>query len=163
MIYEKIRALLDKCHVTYQIFEHTPVRTIEDARELVPHLSHNLLKTVVFRIKDGNWILAAIQSDKQIHYKKLADALGVKRTELRSISAKEVESEIGYQIGGVGPFPIRTDVDVIFDESLKKFTRVFCGSGRNDRTIQILFSDLLTVSGGKIHPLSMHSIEKTNH
>ena len=58
-------------------------------------------------------MLAAVEGDGRIHYKRLADALGRRRTELRSVAPVDVEDELGFQIGGVRRFPTRDDVSVV--------------------------------------------------
>lgn len=153
MVYETVIQMLARSGFAFKIHEHQPVTTIAEANQKVPHLTHNLIKTVVFRIKDADWVLAAASGSARIHYKKLGDALGVKRTTLRSIAPDQVESELGFEIGGVGPFPVRPDVYVIFDERLRHVGNVFCGSGRNTRTIEMDVADLIAVSGGAIHPI----------
>jgi len=52
---------------------------VEEAFAKAPRLTQNLLKIVVFRIKAGDWILATVAGNVRIHYKKLADAMGVNR------------------------------------------------------------------------------------
>ena len=56
MIYAKVIQLLEQSGATFHIHEHPPVTTIDEARQKVPHLTHNLLTTVVFRIKDSDVI-----------------------------------------------------------------------------------------------------------
>ena len=133
--YTAVLALLNSHPGTYSLHEHEAVITLEDAALKVPHLCENLLKTVVFRIKDGDWILAAVTGHQRIHYKKLADALGVKRTDLRAIAPQDVVTELGFEIGGVGPFAIRDDIRVVIDAAVTG--TVFCGSGRNTCTIEM--------------------------
>jgi Cys-tRNA(Pro)/Cys-tRNA(Cys) deacylase len=153
MIYRTVVELLENSGAIYRMHRHEPVTTIEQARQKVPHLTHNLLKTIVFRIKDTAWILAAVNGDARIHYKKLADAVAVKRRALRSISPDQVESELGFEIGGVGPFPVRPDIQVVFDRSVGGTGNVFCGSGRNTRTVEMDIADLIDLTGGSVHPL----------
>ena len=145
--------MLEASGVPYRLHTHPPVTTVDEAFVKAPHLTHNLLKTVVFRIKDDDWILAAVTGDVRIHYKKLADALSVKRKALRSIAPGEVESELGFQIGGVGPFPVRSDVRTVFDANLERLGCVFCGSGRNTETVEIGIDDLIRLSRGCVYPI----------
>jgi Cys-tRNA(Pro)/Cys-tRNA(Cys) deacylase len=154
MVYNKIIQLLEQSGATFQVHAHPAVTTIEEAHRKVPHLTRNLLKTVVFKIKDANWILAAVNGNDRIHYKKLADALDVKRTQLRSIAPDQVESELGFDVGGVGPFPVRKDIRVVFDSSVAQLGRVFCGSGENIHTIEIEITDLIEISNGRVYPIS---------
>lgn len=153
MVYEKVITMLEQSGAAFQLHEHPVVTTIDVAKQKVPHLTHNLLKTVVFKIKGADWILAAVQSYDRIHYKKLADAVGVKRTQLRSIAPEQVESDLGFEIGGVGPFAVREDIQVVFDASLKDLGPIFCGSGKNTRTIEMGAQDLIGLSKGCVYPI----------
>jgi Cys-tRNA(Pro)/Cys-tRNA(Cys) deacylase len=153
MIYANIIAMLKQSGCSFNVHEHAPVTTIDQARQKVPHLTTNLLKTIVFRIKEADWILAAVAGDGRIHYKKLADALKVKRRDLRSIAPDQVESELGFEIGGVGPFPFREDIRVVFDETVATLGNVFCGSGKNTRTIEMKSSDLIDLASGRVYPI----------
>jgi Cys-tRNA(Pro)/Cys-tRNA(Cys) deacylase len=153
MVYTKVIDMLEKSGFPYAVHEHTPVTTVDEAHQKVPHLTRNLLKTVVFRIKDAQWILAAVTGNVRIHYKRLADAMAVKRRDLRSISPEQVESELGFQIGGVGPFPVRRDIRVVFDQTLAPLDTVFCGSGKNTRTIEMRCDDLIALADGRVYPI----------
>ena len=153
MAYDKVIAMLERSGSDFQLHDHPVVTTIEEARAKVPHLTRNLLKTVVFRIKGAEWVLAAVQGFDRIHYRKLADAMGVKRTQLRSIAPDQVESELGFEIGGVGPFAVREDIRVVFDASLEGVGTIFCGSGKNTRTVEMDADDLIALSDGIMYPI----------
>jgi Cys-tRNA(Pro)/Cys-tRNA(Cys) deacylase len=153
VVFTKVIEMLEQSGFPYAVHEHAPVITVDEAHLKVPHLTHNLLKTVVFRIKDAHWILAVVTGNVRIHYKKLADAMDVKRRDLRSISPEQVEAELGFQIGGVGPFPVREDIRVVFDQTLAPLGNVFCGSGRNTRTIEMKSADLIQLAKGRVYPI----------
>ncbi|MGI9289027.1 MAG: aminoacyl-tRNA deacylase [Pseudomonadales bacterium] len=152
--FDQVERLLKDAAVTYQIHSHIPVSTIDDARQKVPHLTHNLLKTVVFQIKNNGWILAAVDSLARIHYKHLADAVGVNRTDLRSVPADLIQEVTGFELGGVGPFPIRDDLQVVIDENLRGVENVYCGSGRCDRTVEIALQDLIELGHATVYSIS---------
>ncbi|MDO6459619.1 YbaK/EbsC family protein [Granulosicoccaceae sp. 1_MG-2023] len=150
--YNSVIALLDQHQCPYRCHEHEAVVSLDEAREKVPHLCENLLKTVVFRIKDGGWVLAAVAGQARIHYKLLADALGIKRTALRAMAPQDVESALGFQIGGVGPFAINPQISVVLDAQIRG--QVFCGSGRNTCTIGMAVTDLIRISKARVAPLT---------
>ena len=150
MAYDHILSLLKDSGLPYTLHDHPPVTTIEDARAKVPHLTVNLIKTVVFHIKDSHWILAGVNGTDRIHYKHLGDALGVNRKLLRSVSPSEVEAELGFQIGGVGPFQVNENIRIILDQELMNAGTVFCGSGKNTVTIEMTVHDLAAVTGARI-------------
>ena len=151
--YDKILNLLETGGAEYRLHDHIPIRTIDEALEKVPHLTKNLLKTVVFRIKDGGWILAAVGGTDRIHYKQLGECFGVNRRNLRSVSPEEVQSDLGFEVGGVGPFPVAENVMVVVNEGLKGLGRIFCGSGLNTKTVEIDLADLVRLSEARVYPI----------
>lgn len=153
MIYTKVIEMLEQSHRAFRIHKHPPVTTIEEAQQKVPHLTRNLLKTIVFRIKNSDWVLAAVKGSSRIHYKKLGDAMGVNRKILRSIAPDQVASELGFEIGGVGPFPVRPDIRVVFDATVAQLDDIFCGSGRNTLTVEMRAADLISITGGCVYPI----------
>lgn len=153
MIYEEVIELLRRNGVPFQVHEHPPVVSIEEATVRASHLLEGLLKTVVFKVKDAFWVLAAVRCQDRIDYRRLADALQINRKQLRSLSPEDVEKALGFEIGGVGPIPLNDNVKVIFDSHLETAAMVRFGSGSNTRTIELDFKDLLRVSGGKLFPI----------
>jgi Cys-tRNA(Pro)/Cys-tRNA(Cys) deacylase len=153
MAYATVIEMLEGSGAAYRIHHHAAVTTIEEAHRKVPHLTRNLLKTVAFEIKPAAWVLAAVGGRDRIDYRRLADAVGVNRRALRSMAPDQVESELGFAVGGVGPFPVRDDVRVVFDAAIQPSTQVFCGSGMNTRTVEINAADLIALSGGMVHSI----------
>ena len=153
-VHQKVVQMLEQSGVPHRLHRHPPVCTIDEARKKVPHLTRNLLKTVVFRIKNAGWVLASVDGDRRIDYRMLGASLGVSRRTLRSISPGEVEATLGFQIGGVGPFPIRHDVSVIVDAAVSGEGGVFCGSGRNTLTVEIELTALIALTGARVCPIS---------
>lgn len=142
MAHQKVMHMLETGGFPYTVHTHPKVCTIDDAERLVPHLTHNLIKTVVFRIKDSHWILAAVNGHARIDYKRLARAFGVNRKLIRAVSPDTVEEQLGFEIGGTGPFPIMDTIKIIMDESLAGVGAIFCGSGKNTVTIEMDITDL---------------------
>lgn len=152
--YDTITATLAGNGCEYRIHTHEPIVTVEDALTKVPHLTGNLLKTIVFKIKDGDWILAAVYHFDRIDYKKLAQVFGVNRTKIRSIAPEQVSTDLGFEVGGVGPFPVGENVKVVFDEAAGDLGQIFCGSGKNTHTVEISMQDLLALTGAAVAPIS---------
>jgi Cys-tRNA(Pro)/Cys-tRNA(Cys) deacylase len=153
MAYHRIINMLNSSGVEFRVHAHEPIRIIEEARKKAPRLSLNLLKTIVFRIKDSHWILAAVNGTNRIDYRKLADAFGVKRRAVRSVSSDHVKKALGFEVGGVGPFPVREDVKIVFDDRLAGLGKIFCGSGKNTLTIEIEIADLISLTCGIVFPI----------
>jgi Cys-tRNA(Pro)/Cys-tRNA(Cys) deacylase len=97
--------------------------------------------------------LAGLRGHDRLRYPLLAQAVGLNRRDVTSLSPAEVAAALGFEVGGVGPFALREDVVVLFDGRLPDMGLVYCGSGRNTVTIAIDFADLQRVSDGRVVPL----------
>jgi Cys-tRNA(Pro)/Cys-tRNA(Cys) deacylase len=133
--------------IAFRVHEHVVSRTVADAVATLPFPPEQYLKTVVFRVKNGPWVLAACRGADRVKYRKLAAALGVKRAEIVQPARDEVEDALGYAIGGICPIPpdgtARTIIDATAAATLDI---VFCGIGRNDRTLEIRIADLIAAA-----------------
>ncbi len=148
-VYDQIVALLQSNNIPFELHEHEPVRTVAEVEEKLPFLLDKMLKTVAFRVKDGRFILAGLRGHDRIDYRQLAKFCGVNRRAVASMSPDAVEAELGFEVGGVGPFALQPEVIVLLDEQLAEMGTVYCGSGRNTATLAIDIDDLLRVCGGE--------------
>ena len=88
-------------------------------------------------------------------YKKLATATGIRRDNLVRPEPDEVERELGFEAGAVGPFVVTPAVQVLFDEATTHaLDWVHFGCGRRDRTIEAHLNDLVRVSPCIVTPLA---------
>ncbi len=156
-IYEQVLNLLDSSGIAYELHEHEPVRTVAEVEARLPFLLDKMLKTVAFRLKDGRTILAGLRGHDRIDYRQLAAHFGVNRRAVASMSPEAVEAELGFEVGGVGPFSFWSDVFVLLDEKLAEVGTLYCGSGKNTVTLTIKFTDLLRVCGGEMVSLARTS------
>jgi Cys-tRNA(Pro)/Cys-tRNA(Cys) deacylase len=153
-IYEQVLNLLDSSGIAYELHQHEPVRTVAEVEASLPFLLDKMLKTVAFRLKDGRTVLAGLRGHDRIDYRQLAAHFGVNRRAVASMSPEAVEAELGFEVGGVGPFSFHPDVFVLLDAKLAEEGTVYCGSGKNTVTLAIGFANLLRVSGGELTDLA---------
>ncbi|HLG65641.1 MAG TPA: YbaK/EbsC family protein [Ktedonosporobacter sp.] len=152
--YSVVIASLKDHQIAFTIHAHEAIRTVSDAEEKLLFPKTSFLKTIVFKIKHSSWILAALRGEDSVDYRKLAAAFGVKRDDIIRPSAEEIEASLGYEIGGVCPIPVQPDMEVVVDSNALKMEQVYCGSGRNDRTLEIKLQDLLRLSQARVLPLA---------
>ncbi len=148
--YDKIIAHLQTSKIPHTIHEHEESRTFNDAREKLPFPVERLLKTVAFRLKQGGWVLAALRGQDRIDYRKMAEALGVKRSEIVQLSPDEIRAVLQVEAGSVAPIPIAPDTQVLFDSLVNRTETLFTGVGRPDRTFEITLDDLVRATQGRI-------------
>lgn len=147
-------ALLAASGLSYTLHEHAPSVTIADADAYLNFPVERLVKTIAFCAKGRGWVLAALCGYNQVDYRKLAEAVGIGRDRLMRLTPEEVESELGYPLGGVAPFAPNTQTMVLLDKGALQHATVFCGTGRNDRTLEMAPADLVHVSGAQVVSLA---------
>jgi Cys-tRNA(Pro)/Cys-tRNA(Cys) deacylase len=153
-IYDEVMQCLNAAGVAYALHRHEAVQTVADVEEKLPHLTARMLKTIAFRLRNGRYVLVGLRGYDRIDYRKLARELGINRRDVATLSPLEVAAELGFEVGGVGPFALRPDVLLLFDRRLSQMQTVFCGSGCNTETVEIVFADLLAVSHGRMADLA---------
>ena len=153
MIYEDIIKILEEKGVNYKIHEHAPVMTMQDVNEKLPFPKEKLVKTLVIKVSNSFWVLVAMKGTTKLDFLKLSTALGVKRGELTMPSVEEVESKLGFQMGGICPIPTNNNIKAVFDKKILDMDVVYCGVGRNDRSLKIELHDLLRVSNAIVCPI----------
>ncbi len=150
----RIQAALDAAGAAYSIHAHAPSVTIADADANLAFPVERLLKTIVFRNKRGGWVLAGLCGYAQVDYKRLAEAVGINRTQLMRLELHEVEAELGYAIGGVAPFAPNDQTHVYLDAGVLRHSTIFCGTGRRDRTLEIAPAELVRITTARVAPIA---------
>ena len=152
MVFEDIVRLLSSSGVPFGIHEHEPVTTMQDVEAKLPFPKDCLLKSLVFKV-GTTWVAAVIKAADRLDYRMLADACGVKREALCRPTVDELAGELGVEPGGISPILGMDGQKVIFDRQVFGMSTVFCGVGRNDRTLEIAVRDLVQVSRGEVYQI----------
>ncbi len=137
--------ILRDAGIDFRVHEHPPVATVAEILEALPFPADEHVKTLAF--DTGNGIaLAALRGGDRLQFGKLARALGVGRDRLTPLTPNRVREELGLEPGGVCPLVARDDVVVLVDCRVLVLPRAFCGSGRNDVTLELAPADLVAAS-----------------
>lgn len=149
----RIRELLERQGAQCRIHEHQPTRTIEEARANLSFDVARIVKTIAFQVRDGRLALAALRGIRRVDYAALAGELGVSRRDLASLSPQQVLERLGVEPGSVSPlpvWPIGQGIVILLDEDvLAMEPTAYCGSGRPDRTLEMIPRELLRLSCGR--------------
>lgn len=95
---------------------HGPVRSLEEAAAARGVDPAQIIKTLVVRRGDDDYLFVLVPGDRQISWPKLREHLGVSRL---SMPDKEVAREVtGYERGTITPFGSTTAWPVIADSQL---------------------------------------------
>lgn len=152
---ERIAALLADNQVPHTVHEHVAVSTIDEAKKLVPELTINLLKTVVFEVhQTPQVLLVAVDRDAAVDYKRVSKLAGCSRRALRLMPGERVSEELGFEIGGVGPFRVDDRISIILDAAIDAASDVKVGGGLRTRTIELKYQELARLGAATIAGVS---------
>lgn len=91
-------------------------KTIEAVTRFLKVPAESLIKTLVFKIPDGKFVLALIRGDLDINETKLKNYLGV--SEIEQADKKEVKAKLGIPLGFAGPIGVKS-MHVVADLSVR--------------------------------------------
>jgi Cys-tRNA(Pro)/Cys-tRNA(Cys) deacylase len=145
--------ILAAAGVAFEVHSHSPVATVAEILSALPFPASEHVKTLAFEA-DGRVVLAALRGSDRVAFGRLARAVGVGRDRIAPLPPERVEAELGLQPGGVCPLADREDVTVLADRRILDLPRAFCGSGRNDATLELAPEDLVAASGATVADLA---------
>lgn len=88
--------------IAYELTEHGPVSSLDEAAAARGVEPAQILKTLVVRRADDDFVLVLVPGDRQISWPKLRALLGVSRL---SLPDKDIAREAtGYERGTITPF-----------------------------------------------------------
>ena len=143
--------ILRDAGVPFRVHEHVPVATVAEIVGALPFPAEEHVKTLAFDA-DGRIVLAALRGSDRLAYGSLARAAGIARDRLRPLPPDRVREELGFEPGGV--CPLAEGAVVIVDRRVLALDRAFCGSGRNDATLELSPADLVTAAGATVSELA---------
>ncbi len=145
----EVRAFLEAAAIPYRMHPHAPLVSFEDAKTVLPFDPGSMVKGLVFRMPSGAFAIVALRGADRADYKRIADALGVRRADLRAADPADVEADLGMRLGGIVPLPIKGAV-VLIDQAVVALDTIYCGSGRNDVTLELKAQDLVRMAPDRV-------------
>ncbi len=137
---------LDENEIPYRLFVHAgPVRSIEQAATERNQDVSQVVRSILFRLNEGEYAMMLVAGKKQISWKALRDHFGMSR--LTMASPEEVLEVTGYKVGTVSPFGLKTTVPMLADENIFSQAAVSMGSGVSGTAILMKREDLKKALG----------------
>lgn len=112
--------------------------TVELAAEALHCEPCRIAKTLSFMV-GGNPILIVTAGDAKIDNPKYKAQFHAKA---KMLTPDEVETLVGYAVGGVCPFAVNDGVTIYLDKSLKRFQTVFPACGSGNSAIELTIAEL---------------------
>ena len=113
---QRALAALDSSGLAYRVNRHGPVRSHAEAAAARGVQPVDVVKTLVVRRADDDYLFVLVPGDRTIAWPKLRDLLGV--TRLSMPDAATALAATGYERGTITPFGSTTEWPVVADERL---------------------------------------------
>jgi len=137
---------LDELNIPHRIFTHPgPVNSLEQAARERGQRSEQIVRSILFRIGEDEYLLALVAGPAQISWKALRSYLGQSR--LTMADKDEVLAVTGYPIGAVSPFGTARNLRVLVDASVFIEDEISIGSGIRGTTVIMKSADLRQALG----------------
>jgi Cys-tRNA(Pro)/Cys-tRNA(Cys) deacylase len=130
-------------------------RSVEEAAERIGVPVERLLKTLVVRRADDDYLLVLVPGPRQLDWPSLRTHLGVSRLSLPDADA--ARDATGYERGTITPLGARGDWPVLADASIAGAGTVALGAGRHGVSLLVDADELLRALGAAVVALTGRS------
>ncbi len=133
--------------ITHRVIRHGPVRSLAEAANARGVTPADVVKTLVVRRGNGDFLFVLVPGDRAISWPKLRAALGVSR--LSMPHAATAQQVTGYERGTITPFGSATPWPVIADQRLSG-RQITLGAGQHGMAIAAAADEILPVLGAAL-------------
>ena len=109
-----------------------------------------IVKSLLFKT-DNDFILCLVAGDKRCSLNKLKKIKDKK--DFCMASPEDVKTQTGYTIGGVSPIGHLEKIEIIIDNSLERFNKLFAAAGHPNCVFKINFKDIQKITNGKVEDI----------
>jgi Cys-tRNA(Pro) deacylase len=146
---ERVKAALEALGLPSSLTEFdASTHTAPEAAGAVGCELGQIVKTLFF-LADGRPTMALVAGDRQCDTALLAQLVGVGRKKLRMGSPDEVLEYTGYPIGGVSPVGALKPIDVVVDDSLRRFDGIWAAAGNGNTVFRVETAALVAATNGQ--------------
>ncbi len=139
---EEILKIFNEKRINYQLYEHEPVYTSQEAAMARGVELKTGCKSMVLKTKGGKFILANVAADRKLDLKELEKIVGSKLSFARK---EEVLETTNCESGSVPPFGNLFGLPTYLDESVLENDFVNFNIGMLTKSVKISKQDLLKI------------------
>ncbi len=144
---DRARQAISDSGVAFVVTEHGPVRSLEEAAEARGLTPDRVLKSIVVRRGEGDYLFVLVPGGRAISWPKLRSLLAVNR--LSMPSADDALAVTGYARGTITPFGSLSDLPVIADATIPA-GHVSVGGGAHGVAFTVDSADLVRVLDARV-------------
>ena len=140
-------AAITAAGVTHTVTRHGPVRSLEEAAAARGIEPRDIVKTLVLRRGEDDFLFVLVPGDREISWPKLRGLLGVRR--LSMPDAQAAKDVTGYERGTITPFGSSRAWPVIADETVAGRT-ISLGGGAHGVALTADGSDVIQALAAQV-------------
>ena len=144
---DRLERWLREAGVAFEIMEHAPVRTSEEAARVRGTPLEAGAKALVVRAEE-RFVHCVLPADLRADNAALRALVGTRK--LRFATREELHRLTGCEPGAVPPFGNLFGLPVLLDEALCANERVVFSAGSHGRSITMRCADLVRLSGATV-------------
>jgi Cys-tRNA(Pro) deacylase len=122
-------------------------RTAQDAAMALSCEVGAIVKSLLFKSEDS-FTLCLVAGDKRCSLNKLKKIKNKK--DISMATPEDVKTQTGYTIGGVSPIGHIKKIEIIIDNSLERFNKLFAAAGHPNCVFKIDFNNIQKITNGKV-------------
>jgi len=138
---------LEAAGIGYRTVRHGPVRSVAEAAEARGVAVPDVVKTIVIRRADDDFVFVLIPGDRVVSWPKLRALLGVSR--LSMPDAATAKAATGYERGTITPFGSTKPWPVVADERISGRT-ITLGAGEHGVAVALDADETLRALGATV-------------
>jgi Cys-tRNA(Pro) deacylase len=135
----------------HRVIRHGPVRSLAEAAAARGAEIPDVVKTIVVRRGDGDYLLVLVPGDRVISWPKLRALLGVSRLSMPDAAA--AKEATGYERGTITPFGSASAWPVFADKRMAGRT-ITLGAGEHGTAVAVAADGALAALGATVADLS---------
>lgn len=138
---------LESSGIAYRVIRHGPVRSLAEAATARGVPPTDVVKTMVVRRGQGDYVFVLVPGDRAISWPKLRGVLGVSRLSMPDEAV--AKQATGYERGTITPLGSKTAWPVIADR-LVLGREITLGAGEHGVAVAVLADDVLRSLGATV-------------
>jgi Cys-tRNA(Pro) deacylase len=131
---DRVLAALGEAGLAHRLVTHGPVRSLAEAAQARGVEPADVVKTLVVRRGEGDYLFVLVPGDRQISWPKLRSLLGVNRMSMPDAAA--AKEATGYERGTITPFGSLRAWPVIADERMLG-RQISLGAGEHGAAVAV--------------------------
>ncbi|HJR44672.1 MAG TPA: YbaK/EbsC family protein [Actinomycetota bacterium] len=134
-------AALQGSDLAFEVVRTERARSAEESASFQGIELHQLLRTIVLRRGENDYVFVLVPGGRTIEWPKLRAHLGVSRLSLPD--KEEATAATGYERGAITPFGSSNPWPVIADASIDQIETVAIGGGAHGVNLHVRAGDLI--------------------